>query len=214
MPEKKCQNCGHALSQSAKFCPECGASVSGYNKSKKASPRKNHIIIISFLVVATIFYFVFSLVGDKGKTVEEDKPHGTVRTPSTTEMAAYRENLPDSFAPLVQMGNSLMDQGQFQLAIECYSKALQFDSTDPNVRVDLGTCQFNFGDSPSAIANFKKALEFTPSHQTAKFNLGIVYFSMADTTSAIEWWSKLLEENPAPDLRSRTEDLMMQIMGE
>ncbi|MEE9441694.1 MAG: tetratricopeptide repeat protein [candidate division Zixibacteria bacterium] len=212
MPVKICQTCGHGLSPTAKFCPECGASVKNGQKQKTASAGKNHVIIIAVLGVAAAIYLGSLLVGEEDQIAQA--PHDFSNIPLTTELATYRDNLPDSFEPLVQMGNSLMDQGQFHLALECYSKALQIDSIDVNVRVDLGTCQHSIGNNQAAIAQFKKALEFQSDHQTAKFNLGIVYYSMADTANAIEWWSRLLEEDPPPELRSRAEELMMQLLQE
>ncbi|MFH1699247.1 MAG: tetratricopeptide repeat protein [Candidatus Zixiibacteriota bacterium] len=212
MPDKKCQSCGHELNSSTKYCPECGAAIKSGKRQKHDSSGENHVIIIAILIVAAAIYSGFILTGDKDQT--DQSPRDSANAPSMTDLTAYRNNLPESFESLVQMGNSLMDQGQYPLAIECYSKALRIDSTNANVRVDLGACQQGSGNSQAAIAQFKKALEFQPDHQTAKFNLGIVYYSISDSANAIEWWSKLLEENPPPELRKRAEELMMPLLRE
>jgi cytochrome c-type biogenesis protein CcmH/NrfG len=121
------------------------------------------------------------------------------------DMSRFIANLPADYASLVSMGNALMDQNHFEMAVECYARALEQNPEAVDVRVDYGVCLHSSGKHEQAIANFKQALEQDPAHKIVKFNMGVVYEFMGDTARAIESWEKLLSENPPEELRQRVE---------
>lgn len=212
MADKNCLKCGKQIKSDDKFCPACGHPV-GQSLGPVKGKRIDHYIIIgTLLVVALIYvgYLAFSSSSDQTtphtKFSAQQQPMGM-----PVDIESFVENLPTEFSSLVSMGNALMDQGQFELAIECYTRALAEKPEDTNVRVDLGTCQHSVGKSEAAIANFKKALEYDPRHLVAKFNLGIVYRALQDDNEAVEWLNKLLEENPSPEMRQQAQQLIREI---
>jgi FimV-like protein len=104
-----------------------------------------------------------------------------------------------------------MDQGHYELAVECYDRGLAQKPHEVDVRVDLGACMHFLGKNQEAIDNFKKALEDNPRHQVAKLNLGVAYMSMGDSAQAGSWWRQLLSENPPEELKTRAETFLKQL---
>ena len=50
------------------------------------------------------------------------------------------KNDPKNLQAWIKLGNKSMDAQRFHEAIEAYSKALEIDPKNVNVRVDMGTC--------------------------------------------------------------------------
>lgn len=117
-------------------------------------------------------------------------------------------NLPAEFSSIVSTGNTLMDQGKYELAIQCYKRALEQDPKNVDVIVDIGACHYALGLSQDAISDFKNALEYDPHNQLAMLNLAQSYYSIGETDQAIDWCNRLLAENPAPNLRPQVEKLI------
>lgn len=205
MMEKRCSSCGHQLSSAEKVCPECGRPI----PAGATTRRRDHIIVMATLILAAAVYFGSLLIKPNRSA---DHPETEVASAAVQDdMDAFISKLPTDFTALVDMGNALMDRGEFHRAIACYQKALALDSLAVDVRVDLGTCQHNLQDYDQAIASFTRALAIDSGHQIAKFNLGIVYFTMGDSTVAGDWWRRLLAENPPEELRARTEQLLSHL---
>lgn len=177
-------------------------------KKSQQGKFSDHIIIGTVLVVTSLVYIGFALTSKEDSSTHN---HSHPETETPTEMAAFLENLPSDFEALVSMGNALMDKGEYSLALECYSRALEQNPDDTDVRTDLGTCRHALGDNKAAIADFMKVLEINPAHEIAKFNLGIVYLSLEDSARAFDWWQKLLNENPSEELKLRLESIMNEV---
>jgi cytochrome c-type biogenesis protein CcmH/NrfG len=216
MPESTCKKCGHNLKPKDKFCPECGQPVGAAKTARENRLRKDHLLVLGLLAIVAVIYIGYRLVNpDEAaemaahQAAQQQQPHGMPQM----DVAAFRDQMPTDYPSLVSMGNELMDRGQFALAVECYSRALEIKPTEPDVMVDMGTCQHNLGLNRDAIINFQRALQLEPAHQIAKFNLGIVYLTLEEPDKAVEWWDKLLAENPTGELKERTEMLRRQALG-
>jgi tetratricopeptide (TPR) repeat protein len=208
MTDLACVKCGKPVRSNDRFCSACGHPVSRKAESKSERWR-DHLIILGIVVVVTLAYFGYqALVSDNAAVGEQQPPQASAGIP--VDMNDFVSNLPTDFASLVSMGNALMDQRHFEMAIECYSRALEQHPEDANLRVDLGACQHSLGLNSDAIRNFTKALEYDPGHHVAKFNLGIVHYSSGELDQAIEWWNRLLAENPPEELKTRAEELLKQ----
>jgi tetratricopeptide (TPR) repeat protein len=187
-------------------CPSCGLP---WTRQLSKSIVTNHVISLAVFVLVALAYVGYSeLVAgrDRQGGQTEIQSHGM----PPIEKDQFVANLPDEYAALVSMGNALMDRGQYDLAVECYRRALEQQPKAVDVRVDMGTCQHALGENQRAITNFKTALEHQPDHEIAKFNLGIVYFTLGDKAQAVEWWNRLLEETPSEELKQRTQELIKQ----
>lgn len=214
MAEKKCSGCGEPLTASARFCPACGRAVGQANRDKKRS-LKNHVFIVAVLAVAAAIYLTAQMISPAAKAKPEAPPPEAEmyggQQPSGMDMNAFIAGLPKEFEALVSMGNALMDQGRYAMAVECYTRALVQHPDDANVLVDLGACQHGLGQNQEAIATFMKGLSIDPAHKIAKYNLGIVYWGLGDTAQARNWWEKFVKESPPSEMKSQVESLLQQL---
>jgi len=211
MASKSCIKCGRPLQPTEQHCPTCGHAVTSTAYNPRMA-RKDHLIVVGVLVIAAFVYLGYEAITPAGP------PSGSDAEARSTEMyppdmETFVENLPAEFESLVSMGNALMDQKKYVLAMECYSRALAQRPNDADVQVDMGTCQHALGKNEEAIASFTEALKNQPDHKIAKFNLGIVNYSLGDTAQAAQWWNRLLAENPPEDLKARTEAMLARLQG-
>lgn len=177
-------------------------------KQKKQTFGKigDHALIIFVLAVVSLIYVLATINSGQATTAHQHSaPESEM---SMSDMAGFMENLPKDIESLVSMGNALMDNGRYVMAIECYSRVLELDPDNPDIMTDRGTCQHALGQNEAALSDFMEVLKIDPQHQVAKFNLGIVYLTMGDTAQTIQWWQTLLDENPKEDLKSRLIPIM------
>ncbi len=78
-------------------------------------------------------------------------------------------------------------------AIPQYERALNLDSLQPDIMVDLGACYHALGENEEAVLQFNRALAQDSLHAVALFNMGVAELGMADTTAAKMWWNKFLK---------------------
>lgn len=210
MADPRCIHCGAPLPPKERYCPACGFPAK--KVSRKLRLNDHIIALVIFVLIAVAYVGYSTIAGDDSKAAGQVGAHDHGMPPIETDQ--FVASLPTDYASLVSMGNALMDRGQYDLAVECYGRALAQQPDSVDVRVDLGTCQHALGQNEQAIANFKAAVEQQPGHQIAKFNLGIVYFTIGDTAQAVQWWKRLLAENPSEEMRQRIEQLIHQSHGE
>lgn len=209
MAEKRCSHCGNLISDDAKYCSSCG-----FTAGRRGIVRilLDHVIVVAILALIALAYIGYNtVIADRTPPVKktEIQSHGM----PPIDMNQFQEGLPKDYASLVSMGNSLMDQGQYEMAVTCYSRALEQDSSSADVWVDLGTCEHALGKNEEAIGKFTKALEINPDHQIARFNLGIVSYTVGDTAQAVQWWKSLLSDSLQPEMRQHLEELIRQAQG-
>ncbi|MBI4744765.1 MAG: tetratricopeptide repeat protein [Actinobacteria bacterium] len=93
-------------------------------------------------------------------------------------------------------GNNYFDGGNYKEAINSYQKALDIDSSNVDVRVDMGIAYFNLNYTDEAIREFKKATEVNPKHSKAWYNLGVAYKKKNDIPSFKNAWESFLKVSP------------------
>ncbi len=209
MSERRCSHCGKPVPDGDKYCSDCGFQV---GKRGVGRILFDHIIVVVILVLVALAYVGYNtVIADRTPPVKktETQSHGM----PPIEMDQFLASLPTDYSSLVSMGNALMDQGQYQMAVACYNRALEQDSSATDVWVDLGTCEHAMGHNESAIGDFKRALELDPNHQIARFNLGIVYYTLGDDSLAVQWWQSLLADSLEPEMRQHLEELIRQAQG-
>jgi cytochrome c-type biogenesis protein CcmH/NrfG len=225
MTNTKCPSCQSPLGSGAKFCPECGASLTG---ATAAAPSANTRIrdlsvVVGVLVVMSVAYFIFRDKPTQPQTAEQPRPasgqeamppdHPPVEGMSTMPGMAMLDSLPQDFNSLVAFGNQNMDQGQLPVAAESYRRALALDSSQVDVRVDYGACLHGMGVDNRAIEEFHKALRSSPRHSIAHFNLGIVYLDLQQKDSAIVYFKKYLEIEPNGRAAADASRILKEIGG-
>ena len=121
---------------------------------------------------------------------------------------------PKNLKALIQLGNAYFDSGQFDRAIETYSKALGVDPNNADVRTDLGIMYRRKGEFDRAIAEFKKAAEIDPRHANSRYNLGIVLLhDKGDIKGAIKAWEDYLKIQPTGPRAENIRNQMTRMKG-
>ncbi len=208
MNEQTCSQCGESIQPEAKFCPECGKALTASTPQSTGKSINDHLIMIAVLIAAAAIFTGYQMWNPDEQVARQESGMPSM---GLMDMTGFEEELPEDFETLVKMGNAMMDQGQYQMAIACYDKALVEDPNATDVMVDLATCQHAFSLNDQAVVTFLKALDKKPEHQIAKFNLGIVYYTLGEDQKAKDWWTKLLAENPPQELKLRTQELMSKL---
>jgi cytochrome c-type biogenesis protein CcmH/NrfG len=126
---------------------------------------------------------------------------------------------PDDPAALVELANTLHDNGAYPRAIETYRKYLALKPDDPNARVDMGICYYQLAGQDTAhsslmmstaIKEMETALKGSPRHQPAAFNLGVVNLTMGDIGQARAWFQKAITIDKNSELGTKAQKMLDQ----
>jgi tetratricopeptide (TPR) repeat protein len=222
MSQKFCSACGQKVSETAKFCPQCGARLgAGGSASQKGSSPKRGIrdtaIIVGALVVVAVGYFLFmrpEAPPQPPKTQANNMPagHPSINGMDSTAMNLLN-NLPPDYNSLVELGHKSYDAGNYPVAAECYRRALAIDGSSLDLRTDYGASLNFMGLPDRAIEEFRKVLKENPDHGIANFNMGIVYYNLQKNDSAKFYWTKYLKLDPTGSAADQARKLLKEIGG-
>ncbi|MEW6412301.1 MAG: tetratricopeptide repeat protein [Candidatus Zixiibacteriota bacterium] len=171
------------------------------------------LVIVGVLIVVAVGYFLFkepSPLSKQEAAVEFEHPD--VEGMDRNAMPSLA-NFPTDYESLVQLGNQLMDQGNFPIAAEAYKRALAIDPRDPNVRTDFGACLHGMGLQRRAIEEFHRVLTEHPEHAIANFNLGIVFYNTKTLDSARYYWKEYLRIEPDGQAAAQAKQYLETIGG-
>lgn len=220
MSNKECPSCGQNVEETAKFCPNCGFSLSkkkpAKNQPKKTSQKSNGLrdtlIIAGVLVIVIVGFFIYKQPAEK--PVQQNQPNLGAGHPDVAMddgTSSVLANLPTDYESLVQLGHQTMDNNNFALAAECYRRALKIDGSSNDVRTDYGACLHGMGLPMRALQEFQTVLKNDPKHNIANFNSGIVFYSIQQPDSAKVYFKKYLDIDPtgkaAPDAKRYLQEL-------
>jgi serine/threonine protein kinase len=108
-----------------------------------------------------------------------------------TALGGYIANLPSADAAHRQAGLSLFHDGKYQEAIAQFTRSLEVNPNQPDVRIDRGRANSRVRDWASAAADFKAA---DPDHNgRAAACLGYCYLLERQPKEAITWFKKALQ---------------------
>lgn len=112
---------------------------------------------------------------------------------------------------LAQAGNVYYDAQQFKDAIDYYTRALEGDPKNTDVRTDMATAFWYLGDADRALAEFDRVLRQEPTKGNALFNRGMVKWQgKMDVKGAVSDWETLLKADPNYRDRSKVEQMLAQ----
>ena len=97
----------------------------------------------------------------------------------------------------VEKGLELSKAGQYDPAIEAFSKAIGIDPENVDAYNNRGAVWYYKDALDRAISDFSRALKIDPSHTEACNNRGLVWFRQKDFNRAIADFTRALEFNPA-----------------
>jgi DNA-directed RNA polymerase subunit alpha len=90
----------------------------------------------------------------------------------------------------------MFDSNKWDQAIEHYSKALEVDPKNADVRVDRAIAYHSVGQNEKAAEEMRRVTQEQPSHRNAWLNLGVVAGALGDKKTNIEAWERYLELDP------------------
>jgi tetratricopeptide (TPR) repeat protein len=93
----------------------------------------------------------------------------------------------------VRKGKRFFKDGQIELAIAEYNKALKIDQHNAEAYLERGIALSEKGDFDNALADFNNAIEINPRYAEAYLNRGVIWYrkgdfdkAITDSTTAIE----------------------------
>jgi tetratricopeptide (TPR) repeat protein len=216
----KCPKCGTEISDTVKFCPECGAeqkiTKKGKQAGKAAIPREEVkqtrsgmqiLYLVALLSLIVVVFYGYRYVVPK----KSPDPHANtataqaaVQTPEFDQehyghlLERVQAN-PDGFAENLDLGNFLFDSHRFEEAIQYYDKAIQANSSAADVIVDAGVSYFNLNQFDKAKIYFENALEVDGGHINALYNMGIVSARQGDMQEMQKYWARLVDVAPTSE---------------
>ena len=119
-----------------------------------------------------------------------DTPVAAAASPPPAPTSPPQVSAPDSSAATVHWasGRELMDQGNWEAAIEALNKALQADPDFPLAHRDLGICYYQIEDYAQTVSHLERYLELQPDDP-----------ERADIEKVIQDLKALTEHNVNPD---------------
>jgi Flp pilus assembly protein TadD len=82
---------------------------------------------------------------------------------------------PNKIRPLINLGSSMADRGDFQLAVQTFQQALKIDPDSVEAHQNLGYVYIRLNKLQDGIARLKKVLTLQPDNALAHNNLGLAY---------------------------------------
>ena len=97
---------------------------------------------------------------------------------------------------LFQQGIALQEKGLFDRAIDAYSKALELDPDNIEVKINLGAAFLQKGLSERSTEILGEVLQKEPDNALALFNIGKAYLYKEDAKTALAVFERTLEIQP------------------
>lgn len=174
------------------------------NKKKVTLISKVGAIGLAFVFAAS--YIILAMNFSSSSSVSSSIP-GANRQIGNVKNQPNQQKAIESQGYITE-GNSYFDSGNYKDAINSYQKALDIDSGNVDVRVDMGIAYFNLNYIDEALREFKKGTEVNPKHSKAWYNLGIAYKKKNDISSFKNAWENFLKVSPdSPEAKSVKKEL-------
>ena len=152
--------------------------------------------------------------GGVGMPGSAGMPQGGMPAQLMQMIQSYRAALaknPDDLEANIGLGNLEFDSGHWAKAIESYTRALDLDPKNADVRVDRAIAYHNLGKSDVAKGELVRVTKGSPRHKNAWLNLGVVAGQLGERATAIQAWERYLELDPngehAAEIRHEIADL-------
>ena len=95
-----------------------------------------------------------------------------------------------------ERGNRAVQRGDFQAAINDYTRAIDLQPDSANAYYNRGIAYENIGEYESAIDDYTRAIEIEPNHAATYNNRGVAYDIKGRHLAAILDYSKAIELQP------------------
>ena len=81
---------------------------------------------------------------------------------------------------LVEQGSKHLESGEFELSIECFSKYLDSDDSNPNVLCLRGIAYRKTKNFEASLKDLKKAMSLIPSNASVYSEIAVTQFHMKE----------------------------------
>ncbi len=110
---------------------------------------------------------------------------------ATQIMSFIMSNYPEK--EMEQQGSALYKRGQFEDAIQLFSKAIEENPSWYALYQQIGLCQVKLEKYDLALSNLQIADGLNPYNAITYCNLGDAFYGLKDTSQALSYWNKSLE---------------------
>lgn len=93
-------------------------------------------------------------------------------------------------------GFERLDIGDYEGAVDDYTRALQIDGNQPTAYNNRGLAKFQVGDFAGAISDYTRSLELNDNEAVVYFNRGFARFNQGDYTGAIGDYTESILKAP------------------
>jgi tetratricopeptide (TPR) repeat protein len=93
-------------------------------------------------------------------------------------------------------GFERLDIGDYEGAVDDYTRALQIDGNQPTAYNNRGLAKFQIGDFAGAISDYTRSLELNDNEAVVYFNRGFARFNQGDYTGAIGDYTESILKAP------------------
>jgi tetratricopeptide (TPR) repeat protein len=107
-----------------------------------------------------------------------------------------KNNTADKAAQLVQQGDALIKQGNYDEAIEEYTAAIELDPDLATAYLGRGQAYFPQGRSLMAVSDYSRAIELDPDYTAAYYGRGWAQLDNRAWEGAVSDFSKVIELEP------------------
>jgi len=150
-------------------------------KFKAISNNLLQEIMRAIIIVVLIFYSTFTII--RNRTWRDDFT-------LWSEMARI---YPNSALPHYNLGNSYIDKGLVEEAMNEYNTAIRLNPNFVDSYISLGYCYYSGGKIEEGIAEYKKALKINPNLPDAYFNLGVIFIDKGQYSQALSYLEKAMK---------------------
>ncbi|MBD3296825.1 MAG: tetratricopeptide repeat protein, partial [Candidatus Omnitrophica bacterium] len=115
------------------------------------------------------------------------------------EVAFFQSTLryhPSNARLHLNLGNTYMEQGKVDKAIEEYQKSLEINSRYAVAYGNIGSAYLRKGEPARGDAYLRKAVSLKPNYPIAHYNLGIIRYTRGDLSGALREFRIAVEQLP------------------
>lgn len=156
-------------------------------------------IAVAVVAVVIIGFFVYPLLqrpSNQGGDAVVDRQTTTTGSQTASELEGK------SAQELFELGNSIVQSGQLQRAVEAYRKAIELDPDYQAAYANLGVVYYQLEQLDLAAQQYEKALELDPKDGDVAYNLGALKLQQALLSGG----------QPDPDLLEQAIDQLQQAL--
>ncbi|EFA76591.1 tetratricopeptide-like helical domain-containing protein [Heterostelium album PN500] len=143
-----------------------------------------------------MFASYFNILKTKGAFVDPSKAETVVMSAKLKFFEIKSVEIKAAAEKLKVEGNSKLSGHDYNGAVECYTKAIQYDPTNAIYFANRSSAFSNLKQYEKAVEDANTAIERNPSYGKAYFRLGSANMSLGKIQEAVDAYKKAIELEP------------------